>query len=190
MSRTSSIVILGVDPGTLITGYGLIEVNAERSSLVSYDIIQNSPDSSMPQRLKMIYTTLCDVIKKHKPNEVAVETAFYGKNVQSALKLGQARGVSMLAAVVNQLPLAEYTPREIKKSITGNGGATKQQVQYMVKSYLRLRTVPKHFDMTDALAIALCHSFRLHQPLVIKSNKPKTWEQYIRMFPERVVNVR
>jgi len=188
-------IILGVDPGTLITGFGLIEIERGAYSVLAYDVVKNSSDRSMPVRLKNIYDRLCEVILEYHPDEFAIETAFFGKNVQSALKIGHARGVSILAAVNHQVPTTEYSPREVKKSVTGNGAASKRQVQFMVKSQLMLEEVPKYFDATDALAVALCHSFRMRnnkkksarrgEKAVSKSSKG--WANYIHTHPERVM---
>lgn len=188
-TREKSTIILGVDPGTLITGYGVIEVRNRTTTLLSCDAIKNTSDESMPLRLKRIYNTLCAVIEKYHPDEFAIETAFYGKNVQSALKIGHARGVAILAAVQYEIPTAEYSPREVKKAVTGNGGASKQQVQYMVQSQLRLHSLPKHFDVTDALAVALCQSFQHRMDSVFTKQKRTSWEQYVLHHPERVVKV-
>ena len=187
-------IILGVDPGTLITGFGIIEVEHGTYSVLTYDVVKNASDRSMPIRLKQIYDRICKIIHQYHPDEFAIETAFYGKNAQSALKLGHARGVSILAAVNFQIPTTEYSPREVKKAVTGNGAASKQQVQFMVKSQLKLREAPKFFDASDALAIALCHSFRIlggkansrHvRTTGLKSHR--TWSDFIHAYPERVM---
>jgi crossover junction endodeoxyribonuclease RuvC len=148
----------------------------------------------MPIRLKQIYDRLCKIINQYHPDEFAIETVFYGKNIQSALKLGHARGVSILAAVNHQIPTTEYSPREVKKAVTGNGAASKQQVQFMVKSQLKLREAPKFFDASDALAIALCHSFRIlgDKAKSRRTRTPglkshRTWSDFIHAHPERVV---
>jgi crossover junction endodeoxyribonuclease RuvC len=187
-------IILGVDPGTLITGFGIIEVEHGVTSVLTYDVVKNASDRSMPIRLKQIYDKLCKIINQYHPDEFAVETVFYGKNVQSALKLGHARGVAILAAVNHQIPTTEYSPREIKKAVTGNGAASKQQVQFMVKSQLKLREAPKFFDASDALAIALCHSFRImNGKLKLRdmqtpgSKLHRTWSEFIHAHPERVM---
>jgi crossover junction endodeoxyribonuclease RuvC len=187
-------IILGVDPGTLITGFGIIEVEQGITSLLTYDVVKNASDRSMPIRLKQIYDKLCKVINQFHPDEFAIETVFYGKNVQSALKLGHARGVAILAAVNHQIPTTEYSPREIKKAVTGNGAASKQQVQFMVKSQLKLREAPKFFDASDALAIALCHSFRIINGKTKSRNTQtpgskvhRSWSEFIHAHPERVM---
>ncbi|RPI03158.1 MAG: crossover junction endodeoxyribonuclease RuvC [Ignavibacteriae bacterium] len=186
-------IILGVDPGTLITGFGIIEVEHGTYSVLSYDVVKNSGNESMPIRLKRIYDRLCEIINQYHPDEFAIETAFYGKNAQSALKIGHARGVSILAAVNHELPTAEYSPREVKKAVTGNGAASKQQVQFMVQSQLAIREAPKYFDATDALAVALCHSFRRSRSKLMPRRKGHTasrshrsWTEFIHAHPERI----
>ncbi|MDP2207927.1 MAG: crossover junction endodeoxyribonuclease RuvC [Bacteroidota bacterium] len=188
-------IILGIDPGSLITGFGIIEMNNGKFSLVKCDAIVNNSKTDLPTRLGVIFQTLDSVIKKYKPDEIAIETAFYGKNAQSALKLGQARGVAMLSAVINKIGLSEYSPREVKKAVVGNGAASKDQVQYMVKSILKLQSVPKYYDITDALAVALCHSFRSVNSLIIpkKQFQPnkrryKDWKSYV-IISNRKINL-
>lgn len=187
-------IILGVDPGTLITGYGVIERKNGKFKLLEYNVVKNRSDRSMPLRLKAIYSTLCDVINRFHPDEFAIETAFYGKNAQSALKIGHARGVSILAAVNHEIPTAEYSPREIKKAVVGNGAASKEQVEFMVKSILRLRETPKFYDASDALAVALCHYQRVGKRGLVKHTKKRgrtktasQWTAFIREHPERVL---
>jgi crossover junction endodeoxyribonuclease RuvC len=187
-------IILGVDPGTLITGFGIIEVERGVYTVLTYDVVKNADKDSMPIRLKRIYERLCEIINKYHPDEFAIETAFYGKNAQSALKIGHARGVSILAAVHYEIPTAEYSPREVKKAVTGNGAATKQQVQFMVQTQLKLREAPKYFDASDALAVALCHSFRMTAGKAISrrrrktvSNTHRSWSDFIHSHPERVM---
>ena len=143
-------IISGIDPGTLIAGYGVIERNDTTLSLIDVGVIKNGADVSMPLRLKKIYSTVCSVIDTFHPDEFAIETAFYSKNAQSALKIGQARGVSILAGVNYEIPVTEYSPREIKKAVTGKGAASKEQVQYMMMAMLKLKSIPKYFDSTDA----------------------------------------
>ena len=150
-------IILGVDPGTLITGYGIIRKNGASLSVLDVGVIRIPPTDSMPLRLRRIYSELSRLIEKFHPDEFAIETAFYSKNAQSALKIGQARGVSMLAGVNFEVPVSEYSPREIKKSVVGNGAASKEQVQFMVARLLELAEVPQPADAADALAIAICH---------------------------------
>ncbi len=175
-------IILGVDPGTLITGFGIIRTLNGSVDVLACGAIKNDSAKPMPLRLKLIFSSLSDIIQKYKPDELAIETAFYGKNAQSALKLGQARGVAMLAAVTRDIPTSEYSPREVKKSIVGNGTASKEQVQYMVKSLLRMKEVPKHLDVTDALAVALCHMQRKSTGKV----QAKSWKAFVAAHPEKL----
>lgn len=185
-------IILGVDPGTLVTGYGIIEVNGSSMTVLDFDVIINRNERSMPIRLKEIYSRLCSVISRFHPDEFAIETAFYGKNAQSALKLGHARGVSMLAAVNHEIPTSEYSPREVKKAVVGNGAASKDQVKFMVKSILGLRDTPKLFDATDALAVALCH-YQRHRPFASKQKRAtghKNWASFVKANPNRVLKPR
>jgi len=175
-------IILGIDPGTLITGYGIIERRANVLTLLDVGIIKNDSGMSMPLRLKRIYSVITAEIDRLHPDEFAIETAFYSKNAQSALKIGQARGVSILAGVNREIPVTEYSPREIKKAVTGNGAASKEQVQYMMMSLLKLNARPKHFDSTDALAVAVCHAFKISGA----RTGFKDWKSYIAAFPEKV----
>jgi crossover junction endodeoxyribonuclease RuvC len=179
-------IILGVDPGTLIAGYGVIERNGTSISLLDVGVIKNTGNISMPLRLKKIYSTLCSVIDRFHPDEFAIETSFYSKNAQSALKIGQARGVSILASVNHEIPVTEYSPREVKKAVTGKGAASKEQVQYMMMAMLKLKTTPKHFDSTDALAIAVCHAFKISAP----RSGFKDWKSFIEANPQRVIKVK
>ena len=176
-------IILGVDPGTLFTGYAVIGDDGGKMSIIECDVIKNPSSNSMPLRLKLIYDTLVKVIKEHKPDEFAIETAFYGKNIQSTLKLGHARGVSILAAVNKQIPTSEYSPREIKKSVVGIGSASKEQVRFMVCQILKIKEIPKSLDITDALAVALCHYNKM---LDHKSNN-QSWEDYVAQNPKKVI---
>lgn len=185
-------IILGVDPGTLIAGYGVIEQQGSSITLLDVGVIKNASKVSMPLRLKKIYSTLCSVIDRFHPDEFAIETAFYSKNAQSALKIGQARGVSILAGVNFEIPVTEYSPREIKKAVTGKGGASKEQVQYMMMAMLKLRSTPKYFDSTDALAVAVCHAFKFTTSRTgapSRTNRSsKNWKSFVEAHPEKVIS--
>ena len=176
--------ILGVDPGTLITGYGVIDCEGGRMSLVDYGIIRMKASMSLPIRLETIHLGLLEVIEKHAPDEFAIESAFYSKNVQSTLKLGHARGVAILAAVLRQVPTSEYAPREIKQAVTGSGAASKEQVEYMVMQMLKIETRHDFFDATDALATAICHAGKFNRP---QASRAKGWKEFIQENPDRVV---
>lgn len=175
--------ILGVDPGTLITGYGVIDCEGGTMSLVDYDIIRMKATDSLPIRLEKIHLGLLEVIEKHAPDEFAIESAFYSKNVQSTLKLGHARGVAILAAVLRQVPTSEYAPREVKQAVTGSGAASKEQVEYMVMQMLKIETKHKFLDATDALAIAICHAGKISRP---QPSRSRDWKQFIQDNPHRV----
>lgn len=174
---------MGVDPGTIVTGYAVLSKEGGDVEILVSDVIVLKSSISMPVRLKKIYDKLSQVINTYLPDEFAIETAFFGKNVQSALKIGQARGVSILAAVNNQIPTIEYSPREIKKAITGNGSASKQQVMYMVNKILNIRKKIPHFDETDAIAIALCHLQKFSQPV----KQYRNWKTFIEKNPDKVI---
>lgn len=178
-------IILGVDPGTLITGYGIIEVTGRSVKVRTYDVVRNRSTSSLPMRLKTIYKTLEDVINRYHPDEFAIETAFYGKNAQSALKIGHARGIAILSAVLREIPTTEYSPREVKKAVVGKGTASKEQVQFMVKLLLHMKETPKFYDATDALAVALCHYHRITAPRA----KFADWKSFLETHPERLVTL-
>jgi len=178
----SSIIVLGVDPGTIVTGYGIVERRGSTLKLMSSGVIRNSPDSSMPVRLKRIYSELQSLITTFHPDEFAIESAFYGKNAQSALKLGHARGVSILAAVEQEIPTSEYSPREVKKAVVGKGTASKDAVKFMVQSILGTRDAVMALDSSDALAVAICHLHRMVTP----SSKHRDWKSFVQAHPERV----
>jgi crossover junction endodeoxyribonuclease RuvC len=149
---------IGIDPGTAITGYGLVREEQDGSlSIVDYGVIQTSPDESMPQRLVQLYQNLKNVIDLHNPQSGAVEKLFFARNVRTALTVGQARGVALLALAEAGVELAEYSPNEVKQAVAGYGGADKNQVQAMVQALLDLEQVPQPDDAADALAVAICH---------------------------------
>jgi crossover junction endodeoxyribonuclease RuvC len=149
-------IFLGIDPGTAFTGYGVIQARNNAVSWVDCGVIVTEPHSPLPARLMKIYDGIRLCIEQHKPQRVSIEQAFYAKNVHTTLLLGHARGVAMLAAQQSGAEIAEYSPREIKKATTGNGNATKEQVEYMIKMLLSPRTTGERSDAWDALAVALC----------------------------------
>lgn len=150
-------LVLGIDPGTAVTGYGLVGKKGEDLVLVHYGAVTTSSDMPPPQRLQAIYRELGEVISEHGPAAVAVEKLFFSKNVRTALSVGQARGVAILAAADAGVPLHEYTPLQVKQSVVGYGRATKDQVQQLVKMLLGLDFVPQPDDAADAIAVAICH---------------------------------
>jgi len=182
LSTAKKVVVLGIDPGTLVTGYALVARTGVQVSLVDCGTISNPASEPLPYRLRRIYRTLRDLIERFRPDECAIESAFYGKNAQSALKLGHARGVAMLAAVERNISTSEYTPRVVKKAVTGKGSASKIQVQFMVKALLHLPDSSMVLDASDAVAIALCHLRRLGTP----EGPAKDWRSFVAAHPERV----
>lgn len=172
--KKNEMVILGIDPGSTVTGYGLIKDNHNRMTLVDYGVIRVSNKKTLPERLAEIYSGICDIISQSEPDQLAVEEAFYSKNAKSALVMGQIRGVVILAGAQAKIPVAEYSPREIKSSIVGNGGASKLQVQYMVKNILEMKRLPEPEDASDALAIALCHLNKLKTQKRLSELEEKT----------------
>ena len=153
--------ILGVDPGSLFTGFGVIRAVKSDFEYITSGVIAADSREELAYRLKQIYNGVQQVLAEHQPEIVVIESVFYAQNVQSLLKLGQARGVVLLAAANNQLPLVEYSPREVKQSVTGNGAASKVQVHRSILQILNLKGQSLAHDETDALAIAICHSHRL-----------------------------
>lgn len=150
-------LVLGIDPGTAITGWGVVSKDADDPHLVDYGTIDTSKNSPLPQRLLTIHHELGEIISQHRPDAVAVEKLFFSKNVRTALSVGQARGVVLLAVAEGGAPLYEYTPLEVKQSVVGYGRATKDQVQQLVKMLLGLDFVPQPDDAADAIAVAICH---------------------------------
>ena len=146
-------IVLGLDPGTATTGYGVVQSNGP--ALIECGVIRTNPRDPLPQRLNDIYSGVQDIIDRHAPSALAVEDVFYAKNVRTTVVLGHARGVILLAGAQRGIPVYEYPPREIKKAVTGVGGATKEQVQYMMMRLLRLKTVPRPADASDGVAAAL-----------------------------------
>ena len=149
--------IIGIDPGLIQTGYGIINVSNNQTYLIDYGIIKPPVKDSLANRLLTIYNDVCEIISNYEPQIFAIEEVFYGKNVQSAMRLGQARGASMVAAASKGISIYEYSARKVKQSVTGNGNAHKSQIQFMVKAKLHLDHNPEPMDAADALAIALCH---------------------------------
>ncbi|MEO6694978.1 MAG: crossover junction endodeoxyribonuclease RuvC [Ignavibacteria bacterium] len=181
--------IIGIDPGTSVTGIGIIDHDSGSASLVHFDVINLNSNDPLPIRLKRIYDECLECISKHRPDQFAIETAFYGKNIQSTLKLGQARGVAIIAALNSNLNICEYSPREIKKSVTGSGASSKDQVKYMVRNILAIKSDVDSLDSTDALAVAICHFYNTQNiftkgALKIKSN---SWKSFVEKNPERIV---
>lgn len=177
-------VILGIDPGTVVMGYGLIQVDGKKLSVVAKGVIKLDKLQDHPDRLKKIYDRTVEIIKQYRPQELAIEAPFYGKNVQSMLKLGRAQGVAIAAAISQGMTIAEYSPRKIKQSITGNGNASKEQVCGMLETLLETKLNDIPLDATDGLAAAVCHHF--NSSGVSSSSKSYSgWAAFLKENPER-----
>jgi len=176
-------IVLGIDPGSNITGYGVVMVQSGEEKLipVDYGIIKVDEKESFYIRLKKIYDRVSEIINLHHPTELAIETAFYGKNFQSAFKIGHVRGVVILSAVNSGISVFEYTPREVKRAVVGRGNATKEQVQFMVRAILGLRSTPEFYDVSDALAIAICH---INRTIVPEHVRYRDWKAFLKAHPE------
>ncbi|MCX6273153.1 MAG: crossover junction endodeoxyribonuclease RuvC [Bacteroidetes bacterium] len=177
-------VIMGIDPGTNIMGYGIIQQKNKELTLLTLGVLKlgNIPDQ--PEKLKKIFSFNLELIETYKPDEVALEAPFYGKNVQSMLKLGRAQGVAMAAALYRGLPIYEYSPRKVKQSITGRGAASKEQVAEMLIRFLKIVERPQHFDATDAVAVAVCHYFQ--KDLTTGTEKYSGWKAFISQNQDRI----
>jgi len=151
------VILIGIDPGSRVAGYGLLEANGRVITAAGCDVISINPSMTLPKRLDGLFTRMDAILSEYKPDIGVVESMFYHKNVKSILTLGQARGVILLALARHDIPIFEYSPREVKKAVVGNGGASKQQVRFMVEQLFKLKGSDKPDDAYDALAIAMCH---------------------------------
>jgi crossover junction endodeoxyribonuclease RuvC len=181
----NSKIILGIDPGTLVMGFGIIKVTPSGIALIIMDVLKISPKNNAYQRLQLIHHKVCELLKTHSPNEFAIEAPFFGKNVQSMLKLGRAQGVAIAAAMQAGIPVTEYSPRKVKQSITGNGNADKLQVLKMLQRLIAFEENPKYFDATDALAVAVCHHFQGNGIAKNQTKKMNGWKDFLLKNPER-----
>jgi crossover junction endodeoxyribonuclease RuvC len=175
-------IILGLDPGTSIMGYGIICIKGSTISLLQYGVIHLNKYVGHELKLKKIFDRVLTLLDEYHPDEVALEAPFFGKNVQSMLKLGRAQGVAMSAALYRAVPIVEYAPRKVKQSVTGNGNASKEQVARMLMTLLTIRELPKLLDATDALAVAVCHYYQQGR----LRTKSKSWESFLKENPQRV----
>ena len=178
-------IILGIDPGSNVTGYGLLKIGTPELVLLSAGVFDNSREDDHFIKLRSIFTSVLNLIDEYHPDELAIEEPFYGKNVQSMLKLGRAQGVAIAAALYRNLPVTGYSPRKIKQSITGNGSASKEQVAAMLQRILSFNNAVHFLDATDALAVAVCHHFQKGK---ITSGKKSYsgWKSFLQENPERV----
>ncbi len=177
--------IIGVDPGTNLMGYSILEVRGKEMKLITLGVLKLASFENHQTKLKEIFLQLQEIIETYLPTVMAIEAPFFGKNVQSMLKLGRAQGVSMAAAMTMGLEIAEYSPKKIKQSITGNGNASKEQVSKMLNTILKQKIESKYLDATDALAAAVCYFNQTGNPLFGVS-KYSGWEQFIKENPKKV----
>jgi crossover junction endodeoxyribonuclease RuvC len=179
-------IILGIDPGTLVMGYGIIEICNNKIVLKEMGALKLSGKKDNYERLQLIHFTVEKLIQKYIPDEFAIEAPFFGKNVQSMLKLGRAQGVAIAAAMSASLPVTEYSPKKIKQSITGNGNADKGQVWQMLQRMVIVKVEPRYLDASDALAVAICHHFQTSSAVQLSNKKVNGWGDFIAKNPERV----
>ena len=177
-------IILGIDPGTTIMGFGLIRVNNQAMELIQLHELQLKKYTDHYLKLEKIFNSTIGIIDQFHPDQISIEAPFFGKNVQSMLKLGRAQGVAMAAGLSRQIPITEYSPKKIKMSITGNGNATKEQVAKMLQSLSLIKEIPKNLDATDGLAAAVCHFYNQGRP---DNSKTYTgWKAFISQNPKKI----
>ncbi len=184
--KENSYKILGIDPGTVVTGYGLVQINGKKPLILTMGIMRPGKFDDHYQRLKYLHERALNLIDEFKPDIMALEAPFYGKNVQSMLKLGRAQGVIMAAGLYRSLPIFEYAPLLVKQSITGMGRASKEQVAYFLQNVFHLTDLPKELDATDAIAVAICHFIQQSKPSYTKGFK--NWEEFIKKNPGRIIS--
>jgi crossover junction endodeoxyribonuclease RuvC len=180
-------IILGIDPGTLLMGYGVICIRENQPSLLELGVLKPGKVKDNYKKLQLIFNTVSGLIIKYQPTHFAIEAPFFGKNVQSMLKLGRAQGVAIAAAMRHGLEVTEYSPKKVKQSITGNGNAGKEQVMKMLQLLLSFDERPKHFDATDALAVALCHHFQSTSLGGKMAKSAKGWAEFVHKNPGRII---
>lgn len=179
-------IIMGIDPGTNVMGYGVLGINGRKPQLIVMGVIKLNRFESHYKRLNRIYERVSSLISQYLPDEMAIEAPFYGKNVQSMLKLGRAQGVAMAAALARDIPIAEYAPLSIKQAVTGSGAASKERVANMLKYILDIpeKKMPHLLDATDALAAAMTHYYESQKPTVAKGGS--SWKEFIARHPDRI----
>ena len=192
-------IILGIDPGTMVMGYSLILQKDKHLSLLRMGILKLKQFDNQALKLKKIFERVLEIIDEYHPDELAIEAPFFGKNVQSMLKLGRAQGVAMAAALYRDIPIFEYSPRKIKQSITGNGAASKEQVALMLQKIIQFKELPDFLDATDATAAAVCHYFQRDMLIIGDNEENKTvkipkgkksfnsWSSFISNNPDKIV---
>ena len=187
--QNSAKIILGIDPGTVVMGHGIISVKGNKIELLEMGVLKLGKTEDVYKRLQLIHKRVMSLIEAYHPTSFAIEAPFFGKNVQSMLKLGRAQGVAIAAAMQKGLLVTEYSPKKVKQSITGNGNASKEQVLMMLQQMIGFKESPKFLDATEALAVAVCHSFQENGLSSTKSKKKSagTWEAFIKEQPQRII---
>lgn len=179
-------IILGVDPGTQLMGFALLNASGNNTQVLLMDVLKLTHHKDIYERLEKIHTKITELITLYQPASFAIEAPFFGKNVQSMLKLGRAQGVAIAAAMQGGLAVTEYSPKKVKQSITGNGNADKEQVWHMLKRVLNIEEKPQYFDATDALAVALCHHYQSNSVLAAKGKAFKNWDDFLSKNPQKI----
>lgn len=178
-------IILGIDPGSVVMGYGIIGIAGQKIRIIEMGVLKLAKYPEAAQRLSKIYSRVYELCLQYEPKSCALEAPFFGKNVQSMLKLGRAQGVAMAAIMQCQIPLEEYSPKKVKQSVTGNGNATKEQMWATVQKILKFEESPQYLDAADAVAVALCHHFQSRFPISNTKNG-KGWDKFIKENPDRI----
>ena len=178
-------IILGIDPGTTIMGFGLITIVSKKMELIQMSELNLAKYKDHYLKLKLVFERTIELIDNYKPDEIAIEAPFFGKNVQSMLKLGRAQGVAMIAGLSREIPITEYSPKKIKKSITGNGNASKEQVAKMLQNLLKIENLPKNLAATDGLAAAVCHFY--NEGKLSSNKKYSSWSSYVSQNKDKLV---
>tara|TARA_Y100000746_G_scaffold228731_1_gene237244 strand:- start:2340 stop:2936 length:597 start_codon:yes stop_codon:yes gene_type:complete len=177
-------IILGIDPGTTIMGFGILKVKDKKMNLVQMNELNLTKYKDHYLKLKLVFERTISLIEEYSPDEIAIEAPFFGKNVQSMLKLGRAQGVAMAAGLSREIPITEYSPKKIKKSITGNGNASKEQVAKMLQNLLAIKNLPKNLDATDGLAAAVCHFYNSNS--VLDGKKYSGWSSFVKKNKDKI----
>ena len=177
-------IILGIDPGTTIMGFGILKVKDRKMNLVQMNELNLTKYKDHNLKLKLVFERTISLIEEYSPDEIAIEAPFFGKNVQSMLKLGRAQGVAMAAGLSREIPITEYSPKKIKKSITGNGNASKEQVAKMLQNLLAIKNLPKNLDATDGLAAAVCHFYNSNS--VLDGKKYSGWSSFVKKNKDKI----
>ena len=177
-------IILGIDPGTSVLGYGIIQVKKDGLKMITFGVIHLNKLATHADKLKRILDRLNGIIEEFNPDEIAIEAPFFGKNIQSMLKLGRAQGIAMAAGLSREIPITEYSPKKIKMAITGNGNASKEQVAKMLQNLLAIKELPKNLDSTDGLAAAVCHFYNSKNSF--EGTKYSSWSSFVNKNKDKI----